>query len=119
MTRRALSIAFMLSLVAPALAQTPKPVTIECTTDRKTVSVAETNPNAAEAICEYACYYTAADKQQHHTSTSSGIVRPGKNTSGMGRVDGEPPYTAISTKGSCISWKCQTNSKGQLVCSAN
>jgi hypothetical protein len=107
----------MLALVAPALAQTPKPTTIECTTDHKTVSVTETNSNAAEARCEYACYYTAADKKQHHTNTSNGIVRRGKNTSGQGRVDGEPPYTDISTKGSCISWKCQTNSKGQLVCS--
>lgn len=116
MIRRALSIAFMLSLVAPAIAQTPKPVTIACTTDHKTISVTETNPNAAEALCEYACYYTAADKKQHHTSTANGIVRPGKNTSGMGRVDGEPPYTDVSTKGSCTSWKCQTLSNGHLEC---
>ncbi len=79
----------------------------------------ETNPNAAEALCEYACYYTDADKQQHHTSTANGIVRPRKKTDGMGRVDGEPLYTNISTKGSCTLWKCQTNSRGQLVCSSN
>jgi len=71
MTRLALSITFMLSLVASALAQTPKPITIECTTDHKTVSVTETNPNAAEALCEYTCYYTAADKKQHHTNTKA------------------------------------------------
>jgi hypothetical protein len=116
MTRCTLSTTFLLSLVASALAQTPKPIMIECTTDHKTVSVTETNPNPAEAICEFTCSYTAADKKQHQTSAQI-IMRPGKKTSGQGRVDGEPPYTDISTKGKCVSWKCETNSKGQLVCS--
>lgn len=116
MIRRALSITFMLSLAAPALAQSLKPVTIECTTDHKTLSVTENNPNAAEALCEFTCNYTAADKQQHHTSKVSAIVRPGKNTSAQGRVDGEPPYTIVNTTGSCTSWKCQTLSSGQLQC---
>ena len=119
MIKRALSMTsmtFMLSLVAPALAQTPKPITIECTTDHKTLSVTENNPNAFEARCEYTCYYTAADKKQHHTSTARAIVRPAKHTSGMGRVEGEPPYGDVTTKGSCTSWTCQTLSKGQLEC---
>jgi hypothetical protein len=117
MITRALSITFMLSLAAPALAQTPKPVTIRCTTDAKSLSVTQTNPNAAEALCKYSCTYTAADKQQHHTSTADAIIRPGTNTSGMGRVDGEPPYSNVSTQGSCTSWKCATESNGQLKCS--
>ena len=116
MLRRALSITFMLSLAVPAFAQSPKPVTIECITDGKTLSVTENNPNAAEALCEFTCTYTAADKQQHHTSKISAVVRPGRNTSAQGRVDGEPPYAKPSTAGSCTSWKCQTQSSGQLLC---
>jgi hypothetical protein len=111
----------MLSLAAPtlatsALAQSLKPVTIECTTNGKALSVSENNPNAAEAHCEFTCYYVAADKQQHHTATAQAIVLPGKHTSDRGRVDGEPPYSNVSTKGSCTSWKCQNTSTGALQC---
>jgi hypothetical protein len=115
MIRRTLSLAFMLSLAAPALAQSLKPVTIECITDGRSLSVIQNNPNPAEANCEYTCNYTAADKQQHHTSTVQAIVRPGRNTSAMGRVDGEPAYSNISIKGSCTSWKCQA-SGAKLQC---
>lgn len=38
MIRCTLSMTLTLCLIAPALAQTPKPITIECTTDHKTVS---------------------------------------------------------------------------------
>ena len=115
MIARALSITFMLSLATPALAQSLKPVTLECTTDGRTLSVNQNNPNPAEANCEYSCSYTAKDSKQHQTSTVQAIVRPGTRTSAMGRVDGEPPYSSVSIKGSCTSWKCQATG-GKLQC---
>jgi len=115
MIRRALSMTFLLSLAASALAQTPQPVSIECTTDSKSLSVTKTNPNPAEALCEYTCSYTAADNQQHKTSKASIILRPGTNTSDWGRIDGEPPYSNVSIEGTCDSSTCES-SGGKLTC---
>jgi hypothetical protein len=125
MIARALSITVMLSLAVPslailspatsALAQSLKPVIIECTTNGQSLSVMQNNPNPAEANCEYSCGYTAKDKQTHQTSNVQAIVRPGNRTSPMGRVDGEPPFANVTIKGSCTSWKCQATG-GKLQC---
>jgi hypothetical protein len=115
MIRRALSMTFLLSLVVPALAQTPHPISVECFTDGKSLSVTKTNPNPAEALCEYTCSYTAGDNQQHKTSKASIVMLPGTNTSDWGRIDGEPPYSNVSIEGTCDSWTCES-SNGKLTC---
>jgi hypothetical protein len=119
MIRSALSMMLVLALAAPALAQRPKPETIECITDHQKISAIETNPNAGESRCQYSCSYTAADKNQHRTSTASIILRPGTNTDDFGRVDGEPPYSDVSIQGSCDSESCTNVSSAKLQCQAN
>jgi hypothetical protein len=119
MIRGALCVTLAFALASPAFAQRPKPETIECVTDHQKISTIQTNPNAGESRCEYSCSYTAADKNQHQTSTASIILRPGTNTDDFGRVDGEPPYSALSIKGSCDSETCTNVSSAKLQCQAN
>jgi hypothetical protein len=119
MIRTALSIALALALISPALAQRPKPETIECTTDHQKISTIQTNPNPGESRCEYSCSYTAADKNRHQTPTASIILRPGTHTDDFGRIDGEPPYSDLSIQGSCDSETCTNVSSAKLECQAN
>jgi hypothetical protein len=116
MISRAVSLAFIAAFATPALAQSLKPISIECTTDGKALSAIESNPNRSEAHCEYSCSYTAKDKQQHQTHTARAVIKPGTSTFAMGRVDGDPPYAGVSVTGFCTGWKCQTASNAKLLC---
>jgi hypothetical protein len=73
MIRCALSMILSLCFFAPALAQSEKPVTFQCTTDRdgKTLKATGTNPNPFDKTCEVTCYYTTGDKKQKFQSWSA------------------------------------------------
>lgn len=107
MIRCALSITLIPCLVAPALAQSPKPVTFQCTTDKdgKTLKATGTNPNPFDKICDVTCYYTTGDKTQKFQSWSGVLLHKNCVNELMGENGGgkdmKPPLTGISAKGTC------------------
>lgn len=76
MIRCALSMTLTLCLIVPALAQSPKSVTFQCTTHRggKTLKATGTNPNPFDKICNVTCYYTTGDKTQKFQSWSGVLL---------------------------------------------
>jgi hypothetical protein len=103
----ALSMTLSLFLVAPAFAQSPKPVTFQCTTDKdgKTLKATGTNPNLFDKTCDVTCYYTTGDKAQKFQSWSGVLLHKNCVNELMGENHGgkdmKPPLTNISAKGTC------------------
>jgi hypothetical protein len=107
MIRCAISMTLSLFLVAPVFAQSPKPVTFQCTTDKdgKTLKATGTNPNPFDKTCDVTCYYTTGDKAQKFQSWSGVLLHKNGVNELMGENHGgkdmKPPLTNISAKGTC------------------